>query len=214
MKMVKNLTISNIRKYEGFARREDLDFSDDGNRFRGFSYKGLPITTLRSDDTTYLAIRVDYLNTEFTYREWMDTEEYILCDKFNGVYEFDMEELIETLEKIITKVDEMNAKAKAEVIDVTDLEIAISHEIDEAEDVVESFKKNFKWYDCPTYRLNSLIGLMNQAEKRIEAAKNVDFSSMSNAEKREARERLEKYGYVKIRKDSYELKMLAEAIEG
>lgn len=45
-------------------------------------------------------------------RAWMKTEEWKLCDKFNGVSEFDMEDLIETIEKIIAKVDEMNANAK------------------------------------------------------------------------------------------------------
>ena len=112
MKIVKNLSIANIRKFENFVRREDLDFTDDGNHFKGFSYKGMPITTLRADNTTYLSIRVDYLENEFTYREWMQTEEYKLCDKFNGVSEFDIDELVENIEAILAKVAEMNEAAR------------------------------------------------------------------------------------------------------
>ena len=39
MKIVKNLSIANIRKFENFVRREDLDFTDNGNYFRGFLIK-------------------------------------------------------------------------------------------------------------------------------------------------------------------------------
>ena len=87
-KMIKNLTVANIRNIEDMERKEVLDFSDDGNRFRGFSYKGMPITTIRKNDETYLSIRVDYLDNKFTYKEWMKTEEYHLCNEFNGVSEF------------------------------------------------------------------------------------------------------------------------------
>lgn len=112
MKIVKNLTVANIKKIEGMVRREDLDFNDDGNHFRGFEYKGMPITTLRSQDTTYLSIRVDYLKKSFTSNEWYETEEYKLCDEFNGVGEFDLDKLIENLEKVINKVNELNEAAK------------------------------------------------------------------------------------------------------
>lgn len=110
-KIVKKLTKVNASKF-GIEIREDLNFKDDGNYFRGFSYKGMPMTQCYFDGNCYLAIRVDYLKNKFSYRDWMKTEEWKLCDKFNGVSEFNMEDLIETIEKIIAKVDEMNANAK------------------------------------------------------------------------------------------------------
>lgn len=133
MKIVKNLSIANIRKFENFVRREDLDFTDDGNHFKGFSYKGMPITTLRADNTTYLSIRVDYLKNEFTYREWMQTEEYKLCNKFNCVSEFDIDELVENIETILAKVAEMNEAAINEEIDMTKVKAALANEIKYAE---------------------------------------------------------------------------------
>lgn len=107
MKMVKGLTKVNAGKY-GIDVREDLNFNDDGNYFRGFSYNGLPITQCRSRGECYLSIRVDYLVNNFSYREWMDTDEWKLCHKYNGVFEFDIEELVEDLKKVLNKVNEMN----------------------------------------------------------------------------------------------------------
>ena len=110
MKIVKNLSVKNIREFEDFIRREDLDFIENGKRYKAFSYKGIPITTLREDIITYLCIRVDCLENEFTYKEWMkykewmQSEEYKLCDKFNGVFEFDIDELVEIIENIVKKI--------------------------------------------------------------------------------------------------------------
>lgn len=111
MKLVKNLSKVNIRNIDGFERREDLDFTDDGSKFKGYSYKGMPITTIRYKDETYLSVRVDYLWNKFDYKTWMQTEEYKLCDEFNGVSEVDIDKLVENLEKIIAKVNELNACA-------------------------------------------------------------------------------------------------------
>lgn len=111
MKLVKNLSKVNIRSIDGFERREDLDFTDDGNSFKGYSYKGMPITTIRSRNVTYLSVRVDYLWNKFDYKSWMQTEEYKKCNEFNGVSEFDIDKLVENLEKIIAKVNELNACA-------------------------------------------------------------------------------------------------------
>lgn len=211
-KMIKNLSVANIKKIEGMVRREDLDFSDDGNRFRGFEYKGMPITTLRSDETTYLCIRVDYLESEFTYKEWMATEEYHLCDEFNGVYEFDVEKLIENLEKVIAKFNEMNAKATAEEIDMCDVENRITYEIEMAEEVIENFKKNFKWYEANAYELKNLLGYMKSLEKNVKRMKEKDFSSMSKYEKRRKNEMLNSCGYVEIKEDSFYIRELKEAL--
>lgn len=111
MKLVKNLSKVNIRNIDGFERREDLDFTDDGNKFKGYSYKGMPITTIRCKGETCLSVRVDYLRNKFDYKTWMQTEEYKLCNEFNGVPEIDIDKLVENLEKIIAKVNELNACA-------------------------------------------------------------------------------------------------------
>lgn len=39
MKIVKNLSVENIREFEGFVRREDLDFTKNGKHYKGFLIK-------------------------------------------------------------------------------------------------------------------------------------------------------------------------------
>ena len=211
-KMVKSLTAANIRNIEGMVRREDLDFTDDGNRFRGFSYKGMPITQCRSCDETYLSIRVDYLSNEFTYREWIETKEYALCNEFNGVSEIDLDKLIENLEKVIAKVEEMNEKASNEVIDTTDMEAKLIEEVKYAESIVGEFKANFKWYDASSYELNSLIRYLKSAEQMIAHAKSIDFSKMERKNVRQYRDTFRRHGYVRIEKNNFYIEEMIEAL--
>lgn len=220
MKMVKGLTKANAAKY-GIEVRPDLDFTDDGNRFRGFSYKGLPMTQCRTDNTCCLAIRVDYLKqseVEFTYNEWMKTEERRLCYEFNGVAEFDIEKLIENLEKVLAKVAEMNAAAKAETVDITPVKEKLHDEIYYAEDVVSDFKHNFKWYEASSYQLNSLIGYMNGLNESIEKARQkltkITSGALDNRTQREMAETLKIYGFVDagVRPDNFYIKQLLEAL--
>ena len=111
MKTVKNLSVANI-KGTNFVRREDLDFSDDGNRFRGFSYKGLPITTLYSDGYVYCDVRPDYLQYKgVPWEMWKETEEYKLCDKYNGTSELiDLEDLANICDRVLAKLDSMKSE--------------------------------------------------------------------------------------------------------
>lgn len=213
MKMVKNLTLANIKNIEGMIRREDLDFSDDGNKFRGFEYKGMPITTLRSEDITYLSIRWDYLDNEFTGNEWHKTEEYELCHKFNGVSEFDIDELVENLEKVIVKVKELNDRVKDEEIDTTVIEQVLLNEIDMVEDIIEDFKENFVWWEVEAYKLSVYRATMESLEQQISKAKQKDFNSLSRKEKKSLVEFYENYGYVEFKKDSIFLTRMKEAVK-
>lgn len=215
MKMVKGLTKANVGKY-GIVVREDLDFTDDGNRFRGFSYKGMPMTQCRADGECYLSIRVDYLydKCNFTGKEWRDTEEFVLEDKFNGVREFDMDELIEILERIIAKVNEMNEACKNEEVDMTPVVDKITEELEYAEKVVADFKINFKWYEANPYTLKSLSDYLKSEEKEIARwrAKLAGIYELDRREKKELVERLTNWGYVAIKKDSFYLREMQEAL--
>lgn len=212
MKMVKNLTLVNIKNIDGMVRREDLDFADDGNHFKGFAYKGMPITTLRAYGETYLAVRVDYLESSFTYNEWFTTEEHKLCDEFNGVSEFDLDKLIENLERIIAKVDEMNAKAEAEVIDTTEVEQVLKSEIEYAEKVIADFKVNYDWFNANSYNLNRYIDYAKSLQSNVNSAKAIDFATLNRKQKAEFTQRFKEYGYVKFRNDDFYIEQLNEAI--
>lgn len=212
MKMVKNLTLANIRNIEGMVRREDLDFADDGNHFKGFEYKGMPITTLRAYGETYLAIRVDYLSNSFTFDEWFETKECRLCDEFNGVSEFDLDKLIDNLETIIAKVDEMNAKAEAEVIDTTEIEKALKAEIKFAEKVIAEFKENYDWFNADKYSFSNYINYAKSLQANIDSVKTINFATLDRRHKAEFMQRFEKYGYVKFSEKDFYIRELKEAI--
>lgn len=213
MKIVKNISIVNIRKFENFVRREDLDFADDGNYFKGFSYKGMPITTIRADNITYLSIRIDYLENEFTYNEWMQTKEYKLCEKFNGVSDFDIDELVENIETILTKVSEMNEAAiSVKELAMAKAKVTLADEIEHAEQVVENFKSSFKWYESDEYKIKRLIDYLKSEEQKIRRAKEIDLDTISKRQKRVIAERFTNYGYVMINADDFYLREMSNAI--
>lgn len=167
-KMVKSLTKVNGSKV-GIEVASELNFEDDGNFFRGFMYKGMPMTQCYSkkDGEVYLSIRVDYLDNNFTYKEWMETEEYHLCDEFNGVSEFDLEKLIENLERVIAKVDEMNANAKVSDAELNEAKQIIMQEVSEIEDFTSKVKHEFEWWNCKnSYYVKSIIEYMQTLEKK------------------------------------------------
>jgi hypothetical protein len=213
MKMITGLTKANI-KNTGIELAPQHDFTDDGNRFRGFIYKGMPMTQCRADGECYLAIRVDYLDNEFTSKEWMKTEEFALEDEFNGVSQFDLDKLIENLEKIIAKVNEMNAAAKAEELNMDPVREALEDEIEYAESVVAEFKTKFKWYDANSYELKSLVDYLKSEEREIANAKRMldELDELTTRRQKELIENLKEHGYVDIKSDSFYLREMKKAL--
>ena len=151
MKMVTGLTKANASKY-GIELSPEHDFTDDGNRFRGFIYKGLVMTQCRTCGECYLSIRVDYQKNNFTWNEWSNTEEYRLCDEFNGVSEFDIEKLVENLERIIAKVKEMNDSASVSEDDIEEVKSIVRNEISEMKVFLDDIKsRSFEWWNADQY---------------------------------------------------------------
>lgn len=209
---MKAFTIRELTK-RGFIKREDLNFSDDGNRFIGFEYKGMPITYLKSDGEFYLSVRVDYLDNSFTYNEWMKTEECRLTDEFNGVSSIDADKLVENIEKIINKVNELNFIAENEEIDMTAVKVKVEEEIKMAQEVVDDFKKNFEWWN--TYSNSQLIRMadyLKQTVKNIERAKRIDFDNITRVQKKQCVEILENHHYVIFKRSDFYLTKMKEAI--
>ena len=156
MNMIKNLSKNVVKKYPDFHLREDLNFVDDGSHFRGFDYKGLPITTLRTEDTTYCDIRVDYLRgNEFTWTEWFEAGGYELTNEFNGVSEIDLDKLIENCEKCLALVDELNEKARTEELDMSNVIHRLVDEQQMLANFIEYAKKNLNWWNLSKYDIRS-----------------------------------------------------------
>lgn len=188
MTIIKNLSKTIVTKNPNFHVREDLNFSDDGNRFRGFDYKGMPITTLRADGSTYLSVRVDYLKNSFTHKEWMETEEWRLADEFNGVPEIDLDKLVENCERIIAKVEKMNKAAESEIIDMTDVKEKAKARIAEIEAAVSAAKK-IEWWTKETYELNQIKDYMASLIRERDNLEKTNFDKLGIREKKEWKNR-------------------------
>lgn len=188
MTIIKNLSKTIVSKNPNFHVREDLNFSDDGNRFRGFDYKGMPITTLRADNETYLSIRVDYLNNNFTYNEWMGTEEWKLADEFNGVSEIDLDKLIDNLEKVIAKVDAMNKAAETESIDMTDVKEKAASQVAKIDAAINK-AKSIDWWKMQDYELREIKDYMTSLVRDKLRLMNTDFDNLSIRDKKEWKQR-------------------------
>lgn len=194
-KMVNKLTAKNGLSY-GIEVAPQYDFMDDGNHFRGFIYKGIPMTQLysRLDKTVYLAIRVDYLrDNNFTYSEWMDTEEYRLCDKFNGYGgEFSIEELVENLEKIIKKINEMNSTASVSEEDFDNAIAIMINRANEFDNFVKFASAKIDWSDD---NIHTLVIYLNFLAKEAKSIRNKieRISEFSLIDKKNLIERLKYY---------------------
>ena len=201
-KMIKNLSVYTTRANENFHLREDLNFSDDGNYFRGFDYKGLPITTLRTGNDTYCSVRVDYLDNKFAYREWMNTEEYRLADEFNGVSEIDLDKLVENCERILAKVAEMNEKAENEVLDMTKVVERLEKEHDMVSAFIEEAKTSVKWWTLEPYKLKSLKEyfdyIVRDLDKITELWEGIETGTIEIKKQRHEYAFFNQYGYVVV----------------
>ena len=214
-KMVKKLTAKNGVMY-GIEVAHQYDFEDDGNYFRGFVYTNkegfkLPLTQCysRNDKTVYLCVRVDYLEgNAFTYKEWMETEEWRLADKFNGYGEFDLEELVSNMEKIIAKINELNGKAIEEKIDTKPVVDQLKKEIDEAGLVllaakgIDIFNPNLRDYDVKEIRecYNFIRRDVNHMYETIEK---IESGLIERKTLKEMIERFKNFGYVEFQRTGY-----------
>lgn len=163
-KVVKGLTVSNISAY-GIERAEQYDFSDDGSNFRGFIYKGLPMTQCKYDGIIYLCIRWDYLEGNlFTWNEWKETEEYKLADAFNGVAEFDMKDLIENLEKVLAKVNELNENAHVDEAELEEAKRKLAADMSDVSEFVAYVKENLEWWNLDGWKLTDAAREMKHLE--------------------------------------------------
>lgn len=69
----------------GVTRDREGDFTDDGNRFQAYLYKGLiPITYLRFDGDVYIKIAFHHLK-DINYEEYKEFPSYKHANDFNGV---------------------------------------------------------------------------------------------------------------------------------
>lgn len=131
----------------GITRRPDLDFADDGTRFTGYEYKGLPITYTKSRGYMYFSIRVDYLR-DFAHCDYNKKDWYKLCDKFNGVESIDEIELMLALEKVVKAVAELKEEVDNLNLDFTAYNARKEIELEMIDACIKKASTEFNWLDA------------------------------------------------------------------
>ena len=131
--MKKEFTMRDLLKI-GAVRREDLDFIDDGNNFRGYEIEGLPISYSKSNGIYYLSLRIDYLEG-LNFDEYGKMETYKLQDEFNGVENVDANKVKENAIAIIKEYNEILNSLKDYKVDIDKLVLQLRDE----QDYIDSF---------------------------------------------------------------------------
>lgn len=181
--MIKSITENRIKNVEGFVRLPQYDFSDDGNRFTMWMYKGIPFSQHRDSSGTFICFRQDYLPamkeaglTDITmdapWEMWSETAAYKL-DKFNGVDGFELEDLMSSIEEYREGIIAVNKKFAEVSIDVEPLKKAIANEIVEVKKILEDSKANFDWMNASDYAIKEFRNGYRTTEKKIATAYDV-----------------------------------------
>ncbi len=181
--MIKTVTEKRIQDIEGFEYLPQFNFSDDGNRFTMWMYKGIPFSQCRdSKYGTFISLRYDYLPTlkkegltdltmDAPWEMWSKTEAYKLGDKFNGGIEgFELEDLMSTIEKYREGIIEVNKRFAETSVNVEPLKAAIAKEVAEAKKILEESKMSFDWINASGYAVEEFRKAYKATEKKIAAA--------------------------------------------
>ena len=184
--MIKSVTENRIKNIEGFVYLPQYNFSDDGNRFTMWMYKGIPFSQHRdSKYGTFISLRYDYLPTmkkagltditmDAPWKMWSETAAYELGDKFNGGIDgFELEDLMNTIEEYREGIIAVNKKFAEVSIDVESLKKAIANEIVEVKKILEDSKANFDWMNASDYAIEEFRSGYRATEKKIATAYNV-----------------------------------------
>lgn len=212
--MQKEFTVRELTT-RGWKRREDLDFRDDGTKFKGFeSPEGLPLTYTKANGEYYLSLRVDYLN-ELTYREYSKMESYSLCDEFNGVEEVDPDKLTQNAAQIMREYNELVAEMNNYTVDMQKLVKSAEKELEIVYRVL--FNSNLGIDDLEnvdTYEMNRLIDYRKSLKRQAESMLNrLATEQYTQKELRNLEENLDKYGYLTINeKDSFYIREIRRIV--
>lgn len=114
---IKEFTIRELTK-RGWTRRRDLDFSDDGTRFKALEYtNGLIASYTKGDGLYFLDLRIDYL-TDLVFEEYSKMDSYKLAGEFNGVEEIDADKVCRNAEEIMKEYLEVKEMVEKKEIDI------------------------------------------------------------------------------------------------
>lgn len=158
----------------GFKRDQELDFSDDGNRFCGYTWNGkVPLTQCYSDGEVYLCVRDDYMRSheDIPYGFWEKYPESKIGDEYNGTSEkVDLDNLVGICDRVYRGIQQ--AKADFDAIPYPDMSAQIQNLKNDLAKADMLLGRNLNWFE------------MNLSKSGIEAAFK-DYKHLKEAVKRD-----------------------------
>ena len=198
----------------GFIRRKDLDFSDDGLRYYMYEYEGILVSKAIEDNFIYIYVKASQLLDvlDITYYDYNKTEWYKLCDEFNGVKEVNIEKLKENILKIKEGMEETKIKIANEVLDWK----AYDKRADEEIELINNFIKEhsrieINFLDRDSYKYNKLNDTFYYFEKLTDYVEKL--KTCKKTHDRYGYKRFEQYHYICIKDyEDYYFKSILEVV--
>lgn len=200
----KEFTVRDLTS-RGWERREDLDFRDDGTKFKAFEYyNGLVATYTKADGEYYLSLRVDYLG-DLVYEEYSKMESYKLADEFNGVKEIDAEKVCKNAEVIMKEYLAVKEEVESRTIDMATIMDQAKKEKSMVERVLED--SNLTLEDLESFDYNELRRLKdyrNHIKKDIDIRiENLLDQKYTHKQLRQIEYKIKNCGYLAVDANGY-----------
>lgn len=200
----------------GFTRRADEDFYDDGSWFRAYEYEGKIVTVCKYENTYFVHVRTWDHGHQFTDSDWYATPESRLADEFNGVPVVDVEKLKANIRTINAKMDELEAQVTNQSIDTSRAVSALDVEIDMARTALNTFKSQYNWFEAQPCELKHYVEYAHRLEDKISNAevlrKALAEDILDLKAKRTYMQGLDRNGYIQFSKDDFYITELVEAL--
>ncbi len=216
------MTKFNARQFAkfGFVRDESQDFTDDGNRFRCWTYLGVRVSYTTGCGEVFIAPRFETYNKPFSYKEFLDAmnERGIDPDCYNGIENdrdlIDLGFLAEQIEATLQLIRELEeAYSKPEPISYAANERLVNEKA-KLKDAID-FIEHLDWLhielssDGRIYKtwhtLNDIRKWYCSFETSLEKLEAID-----KADAHLVNVRFDEFGYVEVRDRDYYLKCLEE----
>lgn len=198
----------------GWKRREDLDFRDDGTKFKAFEYtNGLIATYTKGYGEYYLALRVDYIG-DLVWEEYSQMDSYKLADEFNGVTDIDADKVCQNAVEIMNEYKKVLEEVQNKEIDMARLFKQIDKEKIIVERLLEESNLTLDDLDkLDSYDVKRLREYRQNIKRDIDSK--IDYlveERYTHTQLRQMEYRLDRCGYLVINMDGYYIKTIKQII--
>lgn len=183
----------------GMTRYPEKDFSDDGARFKAYQYKGMILTYTTFDGEMYLSLRLDY-EPDLSVYDYFHADWAAGYDDFNGVTmaEVAVTDIRAMLDRVADGLAEFRRQHANEAVNMSPYKAQCEAEMAAIENVLTEVRANCDWFTMSREKLNDVKRYTDELKHKIDALRNkmLAIDAMPAHLKRDALEKLSRYGYV------------------